>query len=157
MKQRFAIASTLFALGCAGSGGNFIGPAGDVALVAGPYTLTVARTSASSCFAIGAGPNSSIQLNMTVAAITNGWRATLSDAGAGDLVLTLTRDGARVTGQAVGRGTATATTLVVDNAVSGGADTGANSATGSIAGSVTYRGAGGDTVCTENTWALARR
>jgi hypothetical protein len=99
----------------------------------------------------------SAQLDVTVTALSDGWRVGLATSGSGDLALTLVRQGIQVSGRGTGRGTTGTVTLVLDNALTGGVDATAATAAGSFGGNVTYSGPAGDTICTDNSWTLAPR
>ena len=94
---------------------------------------------------------------MTVSATSDGWRVGLAIGGSGDLVLTLVRDGIRLSGRGTGRGTVNTVTLVLDNALTGGLEATGASATGFFINNVTYSGPSGSTTCTENSWTLTPR
>jgi hypothetical protein len=148
----------LLALGCSGGGsGSFAAP-GALTLNDGPYSLRIARTATAICAASGSGPGTSIQLEVSVRAAGGGWQVTMSDTTAGNLLLTLTRQGDQVSGRISGQGTAGPMSVTMaDSAVTGVADVTPRSVTGSIAGNVTYATAAGQNSCTENTWTLTPR
>jgi hypothetical protein len=158
MKRLFVTVAVLFAAGCGSSSAPTSPPAGQVALIGGPYTLRIAPSAGSgTCFNFNGAVDTTVQLNVNTAVITDGWRVSLSDAAAGSLVLTLNRQGGQVTGQAVGRAVAGSVTINLDHPLTGGPDTSPNGAAGVLTGNVSYEGTAGATTCTENRWTLTRR
>jgi hypothetical protein len=157
MKRLIITLAVLLAAGCATDRSPTSPPAGDVALVEGPYTLRIAAGPGSTCFNLGSGADSNVQLDVSITVMTGGWRVSLSDAAAGGLVLTLNRQGSQVTGHAFGRAVAGGVSISLDHPLAGGPDSTPNSASGGLTGTISYEGSAGATVCTASTWTLTRR
>ena len=158
MRRWFVPLLSVLAIACGGNGtGSFAGPGGTT-LREGSNSLLIVRTGTATCVSTGSGPGTSIQLDVTVRAADGGWRATMTDSAAGNLLLTLTPQGSLLAGRIAGTGSLGPLSAVIgDVAVTGGPDATAGSATGTIAGNVTYSTAAGQTTCTENLWTLTPR
>ena len=158
MRRWFIPLVGILAIACGGNGTeSFAGP-GSTTLREGLYSLFIARTASAICATTGSGPGTSIQLDVTVRAAEGGWRVTMTDPAAGNLLLTLTQQGAQLTGRITGTGSLGPLSAVInDVAVTGGPGADAASATGTIVGNVSYSTSAGQTFCTENLWTLTPR